>query len=293
MRKLCFVLTALLMTVPAFAGINISCSQVGTDLVAEVSYSMDGGDANLPRAFGLDISVDSGATIDDLTDTDPCFWVYPGTIVISGGDVNDYGTPVAPNDAPGAQGDLGTGAITIEMGSLYAAEDPNHTDPPASSGVLFRIEVSAECNVTIAGNSARGNVVLESTDEADVNYSGCLIASSECYTGPDYTEWVTVGKPDSWCYPKQCHGDATGGPEQYGRNNWVAVGLADFQVLAGGYNDNSYVDPATDPWIAADFTHNAEQYGRNNWVRVGLADFQILAGYYNDPCTTVPGDCNP
>jgi hypothetical protein len=176
MRKLCFVLTALLLTAPAFAAMTITCAQVGvTDEVA-ISYAMDGGDANLPRGFGLDISVDSGATIDDISYTDPCFWIYPGTIVIVDGNITNPGSPVAPDADPGAQGQLGTSAITVEMGSLYHPDDANHATAPASSGVLLTIVVSADCNVVVAGNSARGNVVLENTDEASVNYgSDCNI----------------------------------------------------------------------------------------------------------------------
>jgi hypothetical protein len=192
MRKLCFVLTALLLTVPAFADISITCEQAGvSDPNVEISYSTS--DGNLPRAFGLDISVDSGATIDSISYTDPCFWVYPGTIDISGGTVNSYGTPVAPNEAPGAQGDLGSGAITIEMGSLYAAEDPNHTGPPAGSGVLLTIVVSADCNVTVSGNAARGNVVLENTDAAVTDLpSSCEVTLAPLGPCP-FTVGSTIG----------------------------------------------------------------------------------------------------
>jgi hypothetical protein len=169
MRNLCFVLTALLLTVPAFADMTITCEQVGDTNAVEISYAMDGGDANLPRAFGLDISTTAG-TIDDISTTDPCFWVYPGTIQITGGDITSLGNPVAPDEDPGAQGQLGTSAITIEMGSLYHSSDPNHQTAPASSGVLLTILVSDDCNgIVVEGNGARGEVVLESTDPAPTN----------------------------------------------------------------------------------------------------------------------------
>jgi hypothetical protein len=289
MKKLYFVLTALLLAAPAFCAIDVNCTVDGNEVTVNYDAS---GESFLPRAFGLDITLSDGNIV-KITYDDANFWVHPGTIVIVSGDVNDEGTPVAPVSDPCALGGIGTGGMTIEMGSLYDANDPCHPTAPPASGVLLKFTVDTlGIDVNIAGNAARGNVVLENTDEATVNYTGCSIPD-ECYTGPDYSEWVAVGKPDSWCYPKQCHGDATGSPELFGgRTNWVAVGLADMQVLLNGYNDPStdYVHP--DPRIAADFNHDEELFGgRTNWVHVGLADMQILLAYYNDPCGTVPADC--
>jgi len=281
MRKLCFVLTALLLTLPAFADITITCEQAGVgDPNVEISYSTS--DSNVPRAFGLDISVDSGATIDSISYTDPCFWVYPGTIDISGGVVNDYGTPVAPNEAPGAQGDLGTGAITIEMGSLYAPEDPNHTDQPAGSGVLLTIVVSADCNVTVSGNAARGNVVLEDTEAAVTNLPtecNVVLAEPECLVddgGTEYDNWVYWDRPDCWCYQRQCRGDIDGlqlGPLWVSGNDLIifktALNKPELLIPAGGE--------------CADLDHL-----KLGPLWVSGNDLTILKAYLNKPATLVP-----
>ena len=56
---------------------------------------------------------------------------------------------------------------------------------------------------------------------------------SACYTGPDAAEWATVGKPESWCNPRQCHGDADGILNTYGRGGAVSarVEVPDIDIL--------------------------------------------------------------
>jgi hypothetical protein len=304
MRKLCFVMTALLLTASAYAGVTISCEQVGNpaDGIVEVSYEATD-DANLPRAFGLDITLDSDANIVEIVSGSASddYWVYPGTIVITSGSVTNQGTPVAPDTDPGALGGVGTGGMTIEMGSLYNDPcDPEHQDPPGLTGVLFQFKVSDNCHVTIAGNSARGNVVLESTEEAtDVTYTGCDIVKGvpDCWPeGSSKAEWDSVGKPDCWCIennPRQCHGDADGASE--GKNSyWTAN--ADLGVLLAAWNKpysaiegQSYNSV---PLICADFDHLSE--GKNSY-RVANTDLGILLKNWNinnkpDPnCANVLG----
>jgi hypothetical protein len=237
----------------------------------------------LPRGIALDITVDNSATISAVTPISTDYWVYPGSF-----DINDTnfpsGTPV---------GESSTGSITVEMGTLHSPADVN-SGPALGNIDLLSFEVSGDCNVTIAGNALRGKVVNYKAQAATATYTGCKVVD---YDGclplghADWTEWDNLGRPTSWCYPKQCHGDATGSDQQFGRGNWVSVGSADVTVLLSGYNDNTYVDEATDPWIAADFTHSAQQFGRGNWVRVGSADVTILLSYYNDNESTVPADC--
>jgi hypothetical protein len=287
MRKLCYVLTALLLAVPAIAAIDVNCGPTSNSLEAEVLYQMTAGDTNLPRAFGLDITVDNGATIDSLGNESSDFWVHPGRIVITDGNLISEGNSLAVGGSTGALGGLDTNGITVEMGSLYASGDANHPNAPPSSGVLFTFTVSGDCNVTISGNAARGNVVLESTAEATVNYSGCHIGVADCYTGPDYAEWVNVGKPDSWCTANQCHGDADGIKNPVGHGSfWVAD--PDIVILLSGYKQ-AYSDPVTDPWISADFNHTNDAVGHGHF-RVSDADIAVLLWYYKDTHVP-PGDC--
>jgi hypothetical protein len=173
MKKITFVLAVLLFVAPAWAtDVTVTATQVGDTDQVEIRYSAD---PNLPRAFGLDITVTDGNIVDcipamvgECTDLVRGYGIFPGTIIIDvDGNVIDDGTPVAPSDATGALGGVGTAGITIEMGSLYV----NGNEPPLE-GVLCTITVTENCTVNIAGNAARcgmgrgaPGVVMENSDE--------------------------------------------------------------------------------------------------------------------------------
>jgi hypothetical protein len=231
MKKMIFALLVLLLAAPAWATtVDITCAQVGDTNQVEVSYSTDG---TLPRAVGLDITVSDGnilacepAMVGECTATEKGLGIFPGTIMIdAGGNVTDYGSPVAPqSDLPGdTLGGLGTGGITVEMGSLYV--DGN---APPASGLLCTITVEdSVTQMTIAANVSRaGNgVVLEDPDEvATVNLGVCDISvgPGDCFlegqvdccgqtiTAAMVATWVSLGKPASWCDPCHCRGDSDG-----------------------------------------------------------------------------------
>jgi hypothetical protein len=108
---------------------------------------------------------------------------------------------------------------------------------------------------------------------------------------PDYFEWLLVGKPDCWCDPRQCHGDADGLP--YAKPNyWVSI--PDLEVLKAAWNKdlatilgNKVIDfnPACSnscsvPLICADFDH--KPYAKPNY-RVSIPDLTILKANWNIP----------
>jgi hypothetical protein len=302
MRKLCFVLTALLLTVPAFAGVDVNCVQVGDTNEVAVNY-VGSDDANRPRGFGLNITVDSGETITAITSVSSDYWVYPGTIKISDGEIIDEGDPVAPQDSnfPGRElGGLDTNGMTIEMGSLHDPCDEEHPNPPPTSGELLRFRISLgqgeDCNVAIEGNAARGNVVLENTEEAGVSYTGCYVEIPECFPAdhPDYDEWVAVGKPSCWCFPRQCHGDADGIKEGGGKVEYHYVGTPDLDILADAWQiaePKSGGPGLTGNQICADFDHAEHGGGKVEYHRVGTPDLDILAANWQiaEPESGGPG----
>ncbi|RKY25924.1 MAG: hypothetical protein DRP62_00230 [Planctomycetota bacterium] len=209
MRK--FVLFMVLFAaVPAMAvsNVDITCTVDGNEVT--VSYATD---ANLIRAFGLDITVDT-ANIVDLVMVDPNYRIYPGQIVIEDGNVTDYNTPYVP-------GDLGDADLTVEMGSLYTmdanyAGDPNlgYGMQPGTSGVLFKFYVDGDCNYVVTENELRGGVVMEDPEE-DPNVTLCsgnitIVTDCMAATNPGYANWLYWGKPDCWCYKRQCRGDVDG-----------------------------------------------------------------------------------
>jgi len=263
MRKLCFVLTALLLTAPSFAGVDVSCVQVGDpeDGTVQVSYTASD-DANRPRAFGLDITLDNGMLIGDIVSGSESsdYWVYPGTIEITSGSITNPGTPMAPGVDPGALGGPDTSGMTVEMGSLYNDPcDPEHDTAPALTGVLFQFTVynAPNCTVTISGNSARGNVVLEDTEQAtDVTYGTCpvVMEAADCFQvgnvigGDTITQamrdiWLTLTPAQQavWCVSCFSYGDTNGDCLlDYGN---------DVQTLKTGYanfTQSSIYDPLCD-----------------------------------------------
>jgi len=157
MKKLVLVLAVLLISLPAMAA-TVTVTATCQNDVWEVTYATDG---NLPRAFALDITVPAG-TITAVSDLSTAYNIYPGSIVIVDGEVNDPGSAVCDASYPDTLGGLGTAGITIEMGSLYATGET----APAASGTLCKFTVSdTAATVTIAENGIRGGVVMEDPDE--------------------------------------------------------------------------------------------------------------------------------
>jgi len=293
MKKIAFVLAVLLFAAPAWAA-NISAVQVAPGS-PEVEIRYDFSDANLPRAFGLDITVTDGNIIactaemvGECNADDRGYGIFPGTIQIDDdGNVTDDGTPVAPAGAIGTPDPnnwgIGTAGITVEMGSLY--ED---TNAPTSIGVLCTIVVTENCTVNIAGNAARCGenptalgVVMEDPEEVVIPeyIPGGVIVDCFDSAHPDYAEWVLVGKPDSWCYKYQCYGDADGK-----RNGNIVVGYArvraeDLSILISAWK-KPIGDPAED--LAADFDRKLNGNIVVGYSRVRAEDLSILITNWKD-----------
>jgi hypothetical protein len=159
----------------------VSCHDLGGG-VAEIRY--DASDESvLVRAFALDITVSSGATIESVfdykvgesTSADPGYGIFPGTIVYEDGIVIDWGVPVAPADDPGALPGLGSYGITIEMGSLYDGIE----NAPLVTDTLLNFSVdwhgASEVIVDISLNELRGGVILEDAAIPEVDLIGCVL----------------------------------------------------------------------------------------------------------------------
>ena len=102
--------------------------------------------------------------------------------------------------------------------------------------------------------------------------------------------WVSVGKPNCWCYAWQCKGDADGLTEGSAKTGGVYhVGANDLNVLTGGWKKLD-TDPAFAANICADFDHQTEGSAKTGGVyHVGANDLNILIANWKS--TTVAGDC--
>jgi hypothetical protein len=169
-------LAILLLTSRSPATVVVSCNGVD-NWVAELNYEVLD-EPDLVRVFGLDITVDAGATIESISD----YIIGESTAANPGYGMffNHPDTPVAPPDAPAALGGLGTDGITIEMGALWLPPGDDSPNAPLPKGTLFRFTIdphgAEQVNVSIAENALRGGIVL--TDplvHPTVRLVGCTI----------------------------------------------------------------------------------------------------------------------
>ena len=178
MKKIMLILAVLAMASSAFAAVTITATDEGGGVVA-ISYTAD----SEVRAFALDITVDSGATISAISDYNvgECtaslkgYGIFMGSIDVNAttGEVDSYGTPEA--SGKDALGGIGTSGITIELGSLYT--DAN---APANSGTLCKITVdpngASSVNVTLAEeDTSRGGVVMKDASGITATLNGCTL----------------------------------------------------------------------------------------------------------------------
>jgi len=183
MRRILLIVAMLLIATPAFAtDVVINAVDKGNNIV-EVNYVVTNGPPEV-RAFAFNITLTNGVTFTDINN-----------YKVGAGDVNGYGIfpgkfrdvinasnplwsdpaydPIAPAGDRDALGGLGTGGITVEMGSLYV------TTPPATSGKLFDVTLNpgSAINTTVglAVNTTRGGVVLEDGTTVTPTLNGTVI----------------------------------------------------------------------------------------------------------------------
>jgi hypothetical protein len=288
MKKLVFVMTALLCAQVLAVDAAIWCVDEGSGVVA-VNYQANG-DANLPRGFGLEITLDNDANIVSVTDfadgsNDGAnqYWVYPGSV-----DINEATEQVDAVGNPGVGVDGDSNNMIIEMGSLHSPPEYSSPNAPALTGTLCKFTVDASCNVSIAANTTRGKVVFyDATNEDDgrtVSYTGCaVVITGDCFPAgyTTYSDWVTMGKPDCWCEAYQCDGDADGATQ--GFQNY-RVFTNDLTKLAEQWKTK--IDTITNP--CADIDHKDQGFQK---YRVFTNDLQVLADNWKKKDADLPGDC--
>ncbi len=260
MKKWTFLIVTLLLAVPTLGAVNINCYEEDIG-IARIEYSVSG-ESSKVRAFALDVSINENlaiiADVNDYSGGDGNkYGIFPGTIDLT--DLNDikWGTPVAPNDAPGAEGTgIGTSRVILEMGSLY---EPNLSGP-SDSGTLYKlyldnVDTDPCCHISFQIDNIRGGVVLESGASVGITSTGCDV----------------LLVPDCWTWPGQCHGDCYG--------NDLKVNIDDFYLFKDSFG-YSYPHANYDP--CADFDRDGN---------VDIDDFYIFKDSFI--VTDVPGDCPP
>jgi hypothetical protein len=129
MMKILLVAAILLIASPVWAAVSVTATDKGSGVV-EVRYNCSASEK--VRSFALDLSVDSGMTIENIRDFNVGeskkpgggYGIFPGAFAdyIDAANPNwanpNY-KPLAPVADLNARSGLGTGAITVEMGTLY------------------------------------------------------------------------------------------------------------------------------------------------------------------------------
>jgi hypothetical protein len=154
------------------------------------------------------------------------------------------------------------------------------------------INQTYQCDVLVSDPNADNDPV---TIPVTLEYNGdCHSELASCYD-----DWVTFGKPDCWCYAKQCSGDADGLSQGSKCGIW-AIGTLDLTILANAWQIK---EPPHGPGIlyvangvCADFDHAAQGSDKTGYKRVDTADLTILANHWQikEP-PSGPGvwDCPP
>ncbi len=320
MKKLTVVLALLVLASPALAAVRITIEPEGQ--TAAIKYAVDWAkQGDKVRAFALDITADKGVIpgISDFirgesTAQQPGYGIFPANFAryitvdpdtgeVAKWDVNDY-TPLADPCDPGALGGLGTRGITIEMGALYYPTGDDSPNAPPNAGTLFKLTLSEPANLTVTLNEVRGGVVLTNPDQpATVDLDGAVNipvgASADLLpsTWKDYAEWVAVGKPACWAYPRQCHGDADGRAET-SKSGTYYVGPSDLNVFLAAWQVKEKPEgpgiASIEYGICADFAHDAVS-SKSGVYRVGPTDLNRLIENWlvkeQPQGPGVPGDC--
>ncbi|MCK5565761.1 MAG: DNRLRE domain-containing protein [Planctomycetes bacterium] len=122
----------------------------------------------------------------------------------------------------------------------------------------------------------------------------------------EYADWVSFGKPDCWCYPRQCHGDADGKSVGSLFAGYTYVNTDDLNIMSAGWliKDAPHgpgiaglTGPNGEPAICADFDRAKLGSPFAGYTRINTIDLNLMSLYYlvKEPPkgTGTPPDCLP
>jgi hypothetical protein len=251
-----------------------------------------------PRVMGG--CVDMGA--DEFTST--------LTPVIGISDTNFAFSAILGGPNPGTQVlsiyNIGAGTLNWEIAeecNWLTTEPNNGSSTGEPNDVILSVNTAGlgygtyDCNLTISDPCAANNPQLVPVE----------LIIQECYAGmPDYDEWVAVGKPLCWCYPRQCHGDADGKKEGTASKGFQYVSSKDLDVLSACW---LVKDPPKGPGIlnippvngvpvaCADFKHSKFGNPTKGYIRCANEDLDEMSLYWlvKEPTkgSGTPADCLP
>ena len=117
-------------------------------------------------------------------------------------------------------------------------------------------------------------------------WPGAPIIVEECLPSAysTYDDWVALGKPECWCWPYQCDGDADGLDSGFPFNYRVFIG--DLALIVANWK-RAIDDPALDP--CADIDHKDSGFPFN--YRVFIGDLAKIVANWKKKDADLPGNC--
>lgn len=303
--KSLMAIMVLVMAVPAMAVVNFTAT--GTDDGSgkfTIAYSTTDGDK--PRGVALWISCSDGATADVVATSaakswEPKFntfidWAYSHPLEFGFTPDKQTGHPLALLSAPGALADVdAVSEFAVCMGVLdnNGAQAPG----PESTTNLVTIKLNKgtadQTTVTIRANTLRGPAsgVVGSVLNSNLTNPEpltCVVKFGvvECVkaTASFYNDWVAWGKPECWCYERQCRGDLNGLKDGLVVKYWVSG--TDLGLFKNGYAKNDAALKLVVNGICGDMNHTAD--GLVVKYRVSGTDLAEFKKYYAKADASVP-----
>jgi len=200
------------------------------------------------------------------------------------------------------------GVYTVQS-SPFRPWQPREPNESFSGDLWMRITLSEQpwTDGGVAGSGHAGGYQFGETE--DYHFEPIFPAYCIGLAHPLFCDWLEVGFPACWCYPRQCHGDADDWWEGAVKTGTWYVGLQDLNVLVSAWK---ILEPAVPPTpsglgigsvpdgICADFDHAKEGNMKEGFWRVGICDLSILVANWKilEPAVPpvpsgpgVPPDC--
>lgn len=274
------ILAVLALTAPLFAGtVTVAGADLGGGKLG-LTYTGDN-----PLGLALVLDPDAAGAVAGYVagSTDSFFDVfmdYASTQVPTPGYTLGTGHPLATTGAAGVPTlPLAAGApVAVCVGHLAAAN--------GGTGKIATVQftLTAACHVGIAADTFRGSAadaagaMTVNITTPDVLLAG---AAPECVktSAPFYNDWVAQGKPNCWCYSRNCRGDINGVKTLAG----VWVSSTDLNLFKAAYNqavlpaggicaDNNRAKTLAGVWVSSTDLNNFKLYYGKAEVDVPVCD---------------------
>jgi hypothetical protein len=288
MKRMMAILV-LVVAVPAMAVVNFTVTGT-TDGSGLVTISYVATDGDLPRGVALRVGLSDGAVVDTTTAAvvDPMFntfidWAYSNPQNFQVGQGNPLANPIAAGVLAGNASDF-----SISMGVLD--QTGKQLAGPATSANLITLKLikgtADQTTVTVSGDTLRGPAsgVVGSVLTSNLTQTGIVKFGTPplCVkdTAPFYNDWVAFGKPNCWCYARNCKGDADGLKQGSAVTGYWFVGTNDLNILVAAWQVK---EAPKGPGIAtiangicADFARDKQGSAVTGYWRVGTNDLNKL-----------------